>query len=220
MERDILDEGLIAFSEVHVVPDFESGVLGVAQANGIGGLRANTVMFGWSRRRERLASHLRIMRALARAGRSTIIARINWSHEPGQRKKIDLWWGGLEHNGDLMLLLAYLLRLNPEWSDARLTVRSVARSDAERDSQIEGLAALLPETRIHAETEVILTSPDQDIAELIHRHSSSADVVLLGLMEPEEGTEDEYAARLRHLAEGLNTTIFVRNAGDFAGSLI
>jgi len=220
MERDILDGGLTAFSEVNVVPDFETGVLGVTQANGIGGLRANTVMFGWSRRRDRLASQLRIMRAVARAGRSTIIARINWSHEPGQRKKIDLWWGGLEHNGDLMLLLAYLLRLNADWSDAKLTVRSVARSDAERESQIAGLAALMPETRIHAETEVILTSKDQDIAELIHRHSRDADVVLLGLMEPEEGTESEYAARLQHLAEGLNTTILVRNAGDFAGSLI
>ena len=59
----------------------------------------------------------------------TIISRINWAHEPGQEKRIDLWWGGLQNNGDLMLLLAHLLRLNPEWSDSRLTVRSIARSE-------------------------------------------------------------------------------------------
>ena len=34
-----------------------------------------------------------------------------------------------------MLLLAHLLRLNPEWSDARLTIRSIARSETERDTQ-------------------------------------------------------------------------------------
>ena len=48
----------------------------------------------------------------------------------GEERQIHIWWGGLQNNGDLMLLLAHLLRLNPEWIDARLTVRSIARSQA------------------------------------------------------------------------------------------
>ncbi|MGD8441758.1 MAG: Na-K-Cl cotransporter, partial [Holophagae bacterium] len=150
MEAEIDDAGLTAFCEAHVVPDFETGVLDIAQASGVGELQTNTVMFGWSKRRERLASQIRIMRALANAGKSTIISRIAWAHEPGQQKRIDLWWGGLQNNGDLMLLLAHLLRLNPEWSNARLTVRSIARSEPERDSQHSGLAELLSENRIDA----------------------------------------------------------------------
>jgi len=54
----------------------------------------------------------------------------------------------------------------------------------------------------------------------MHIHSRGAAIVFLGLREPEPGTEDEYAARLRGLAEGFNTTIFVRNAGEFAGHLV
>ena len=49
------------------------GVEDVAQANGIAGLHANTVMFGWSRRKERLESQLRIMRAMSHARKNTII---------------------------------------------------------------------------------------------------------------------------------------------------
>jgi len=221
MEAEIDEAGLTAFCEAHVVPDFETGVLDIAQASGVGELQANTVMFGWTKQRERLASQIRIMRALANAGKSTIISRLNWAHEPGQEKRIDLWWGGLQNNGDLMLLLAHLLRLNPEWSNARLTVRSIARSEAERDTQHSGLAELLAENRIDAATEV-LYEPDttRDVAEILHGTSARADIVFLGLMIPSFGDETRYAERLEQLAEGFRTTIFVRNAGRFAGDLL
>ena len=221
MEAEVDEAGVTAFCEAHVVNDFETGVLDIAQATGVGELSANTVMFGWSKERVRLASQLRLMRALANAGKSTIISRINWAHEPGQEKRIDLWWGGLQNNGDLMLLLAHLLRLNSEWIDARLTVRSIARSEAERDSQHAGLAELLAENRIEADTEVLYEpDPDRDVAEILHERSARADVVFLGLMIPPFGDEVRYAERLEQLAEGFKTTIFVRNAGRFAGDLL
>ena len=221
MEAEVDAAGLTAFCQAHVVPDFETGVLDIAQASGVGELQTNTVMFGWSKRRERLASQIRIMRALANAGKSTIISRIAWAHEPGQQKRIDLWWGGLQNNGDLMLLLAHLLRLNPEWSDARLTVRSIARTEAERDSQHAGLAELLTENRIDADTQV-LYEPDatRDVAEILHTTSARADVVFLGQMIPPFGEATRYAERLEQLASGFRTTIFVRNAGRFAGDLL
>jgi hypothetical protein len=220
MDGILEKRGLVAFNEVDVVRDFETGVLNVCQAYGIADLECNTVMFGWPTKPGRLEAQLRIMRGVSHAGKSTIIARIDWAYEPGQEKRIDLWWGGQQNNGDLMLLLAHLLRLNQDWQGARLVVRSVARSEEERLSQVESLAKLIPETRIQAETEVILKPDDQDLPELIHAHSHDATVVLLGMMEPRPGTEAEYARRLEELANGLRTTIFVRNAGEFAGRLI
>ena len=220
MDRELEEAGVVAFSEVDVVSNFEDGVLGVAQANGIAGLHSNTVMFGWSRRKKRLESQLRTMRAMSYAGKNTIIARINWAHEPGSEKRVDIWWGGLQNNGDLMLLLAYLLRLNPEWQGSRLFVRSVARDEEERRAQLDGLAKLLPEARIGAETEVIVKPDDSTIQEVIHRTSAGADVVFLGLQEPEMDGEAAYAERIIDLASGLNTCIFVRSAGEFAGLLL
>ncbi len=220
MEQDLDREGLVVFPEVNVVPEFESGALAVTQANGIAGLQSNTVMFGWPRRRARLASQLRILRAVAKTGKNTIIARVNWAHEPGQRKRIDLWWGGLQNNGDLMLLFAYLLSLNPGWREATLHIRSIARSPEERDKQRQALREMTPEVRIRAETDVILAPADRSVAEVMHERSRDADVVFLGLRVPEPGEEDDYAERLDQLAEGFRTTIFVRNASEFAGRLI
>jgi len=220
MERDLAEAGLVAFADVNVVDDFENGVIDVTQANGIAGLRSNTVMFGWPRRIERLESQLKIMRAVSNAGKAMVIARTKWAHEPGREKRIDLWWGGRQNNGDLMLLLAYLLSLNPEWSDAGIVIRAIARDEEERKEQEAGLKALLPEIRINAETQIIVKPTDQTLVEVIQGISRSASIVFLGLMEPELGDEAEYATRLAAMVEPLNTTILVRNAGEFAGRLI
>ncbi|MFQ5638311.1 MAG: amino acid permease [bacterium] len=220
MDRALDQDGLVAFSEVNVVPEFENGIIDVSQAKGIAGLKSNTVMFGWPEKRERLESQLRIMRAISNAGKSTLIVRLNWAHEPGQEKRIDLWWRGKQSNGDLMLLLAYLLNLNPDWNDAKIVVRSIVESEKKRKSMAASLSALIPETRIQAETEIIVKPRNQTIAQVIHNHSRNADLVFLGLMDPEPGKESQYTERLIELAQGLNTTVFVRNAGEFAGQLI
>jgi amino acid transporter len=220
MDRALDEDGLLAFGEVDVVRDFESGVLSAAQANGIAGLESNTVIVGWPSRPGRLEAWLRIMRALSKIGKITLITRLNWAHEPGQQQRIDIWWGGLENNGDMMLLLAHLLRLNPEWSGARLTIRSIASSEKEREFQSQGLEALLPEVRIQADAEIITKQHGETIAEIIQRHSGNADIVLLGLQDPPPGGEAEYAQRMKELAAGLRTTVFVRNASEFAGKLI
>lgn len=220
MERALSSNGLLAFSEVDVVRDFESGVIDAAQANGIAGLQSNTVLVGWPQKPGRLEAWLRIMRGLSKVGKSTLIAKLDWAHEPGQEKRIDLWWGGLEKNGDMMLMLAYLLSLNLEWSDAPIVIHSIARSEDERKLQTDGLQSLLQEIRIRAETEIITKPANESIANIIHRGSATADLVFLGLQDPQVGGEAAYAKRMEELAGGLNTTVFVRNAGEFAGKLV
>ena len=222
LEMDVAldEEGLVAFSEVDVVKDYECGVLDIIQANGMAGLQSNTVMFGWPKKPGRLESTLRIMRSVSKTGKSTIIARTKWGHEPGREKQIDIWWRGLQNNGDLMLLLAHLLKMNAEWSSARLRICSIVESEEERERMDSSLKNLVPEIRIEAAIEVIVRPEGKNAADLMHAHSRDSAIVFLGLREPESGEESAYAERLRKLAAGFNTIIFVRNAGEFAGNLI
>jgi hypothetical protein len=220
MDRALVKKGQVAFSEVDVVADYEDGVINIVQANGIAGLESNTIMFGWPKKPGRLESILRLMRSVSMTGKSTIIARLNWAHEPGQEKQIDIWWRGLKNNGDLMLLLAYLLNLNPQWKDAKIMVRSVVENEKERLSMTKSLNELVPAARIQATTEVFVKPADMTITEVMHQYSRDADIVFLGLKQPEAGTEAEYAQRLIKLAGGFNTIIFVHNASEFAGHLI
>ena len=220
MEKALEGENLLAFNEVHVVPDFAKGVVSIAQAKGIAGLKANTIMFGWSEKPERQINQLRMMRALSNINKNTIIIRLNWAHEPGRSKRIDLWWRGKQRNGDLMLLLAYLLSLNAEWRDAKIFIRSVVENEKERKGMTASLNTIIRTVRMNVEREIISKPPDQTITQVIHTYSKNADVVFLGLNEVEPGNEKQYKDGLIELSSGLHTTVFVRNAGELAGRLI
>jgi hypothetical protein len=220
MDSALEKAGLVAFSEVDVVADYESGAIQITQANGIAGLQSNTIVFGWSDKRERVASQLRVMRAVARVGKSTVIARLDRSLEAEKTRRIDVWWRGKQSNGDLMLLLAHLLTLNQGWRDTSILVRSIARSEEERESLAQSLNDLLPEVRIKARSDVILKPEGKSVVEVMHERSRDAQVVFLGLAEPAIGQEEAYAARLEKLVAGFSTTVLVRNAHEFAGDLI
>jgi hypothetical protein len=220
MQRVLDAEKLTAFAEGVAVHDFEEGALAVAQAHGIAGVVSNTLMLGWSDKPERRASALRLMRTAALLGKSTLICRIaprSWSMRP---RRIDVWWGGLEHNGDMMLLLAHLLSLNADWRSARIAVKCVVSAANPSDWSESRLRSLLERSRIQAEPEVIADTGGLPVREVIQRSSAGADLVFMGLREPSPGEEVGYAERLAELVGGLPTVILVRAAGPFAGQLL
>jgi hypothetical protein len=215
-------EGIVAFGEVDVVPNVEQGIVGVTQATGMAGLEANTVLLGWPGDPERLAELLRVTRRLERLRKSLIIGRVSpdAANRTDRPRSVHVWWGGLQRNGDLLLLLAYLLTRNRRWRGARIRVLSVASNQLMKENTEHLLAELLPELRIDADVEVLVKPQAASIRELIQAESREADAVLLGLATPEEGQEAAYAARLAELAEGLPTFFFVKNASLFVGELV
>ncbi len=220
----ILDqEGLVAFAEVDVVRNVLDGITSVAQANGMAGLQSNTVLLGWPDERAVLVEFLHTMKRLERLHKSLIIGRIEPRHlypRMGIERMVHVWWGGLERNSDLMLLLAYLLTRNPAWRRARVRVMSVASNELMKLETERHLARLIPEIKIDAEPHVIIKPREISVRDLIHRESADAEVVFFGLNTPEEGTEPEYAERLEELAGDLPTVFFVKNSSLFIGDLL
>jgi hypothetical protein len=223
MQRVLDREGLPAFAEADVVRNVVDGMVDVAQANGMAGMDSNTIMLGWPKEQDLLVQFLHAMRRLERLNKSLIIGRIRPFEVPphaNSRPTVHVWWGGLQRNGDLMLLLAYLLTRNPEWRSARVHVISVASNELARTQAKLSLKKLIPEVRVGAIPRVIVKPQDASVHELIRRESSTADVVFMGLATPEVGKEEAYAQRLARLAEGLPTVFFVKNASVFVGQLM
>ena len=187
-----------------------------------GGLDSNTIVLGWPKSEERLVEFLQVVRRLSRLRKSVVIGRVQPGLIPreGERREIHIWWGGLQRNGDLMLLLAHLLTRNAEWRGARVRIMSLASNQHMKENTEAFLAKLLPEIRIEADIDVMMMTPGHTVRETIHAESGDADVVFLGLDVPENGTEAAYGERLRELAEPLRTVFFVKNATLFVGELI
>ncbi len=219
----LLLEDLSLFAEVDVVENVVDGIVDVSQANGIAGFSSNTIVLGWPKDHKRMAEFLVIARRLESLKKSVVIGRINPQHIFPTRKsarQIHVWWGGLKQNGDLMLLLAYLLTRNPEWRNAELKILCAASNDFAKQNTSLYIDSMLKEIRIKAECHAFVKEADISMSELIHSHSKEADVVFLGLGFPEPGDELDYVERMENLAGDLQVVFFVKNSSLFVGQLM
>jgi len=216
-------EELAVFPEVDVVDNVINGIVDVAQANGIAGFSSNTILLGWPKDRQMMCDFLDVAGRLERLRKSVVIARIHPQHIFPVKKtsrEIHVWWGGLKQNGDLMLLLAYLLTRNPEWRNAEVKILCAASNEFAQQNTSHYVQSMLREIRIEAQCDVFLIPPDKTINELIHERSANADVVFLGLASPDAGKEAEYVDRLEDLVGDLPVVFFVKNASLFVGKLL
>lgn len=220
LTRELNELEVIGFPEVDIVENFEKGAVSIAQSNGIAGIDSNTVMFGWTDEVERQEEVLRVIDRLAHLGKSAVICRpVPRSWNDGSRK-IHVWWGGLKQNGDMLVLFAHLLSLNPTWRNAHIVINSIATSEMMYNINVKLLDQLTTAARIDATINVILKPEGATVQEIIYAGSKSADVVLLGLRGTEPGEEHDYTLRMASLVEGLPTVLFIRNAGAFRGQLL
>ncbi len=217
------EEKLLVFPEVVVVRDMVQGILSVTQSVGLATMDANLVLLGWPKERGLMVEFLRSMRRLERIGRSLAIGRIRPKHllpRIGLKRTIHIWWGGMQRNGDLMLLLAYLLTRNAPWQRAEIEVLTVASNEMIKTQSEAHLAKLIPELRIDATVRVIMKPKEKSVREVIHETSADAELVIFGLATPERGEEAAYAVRLEELAGDLPAVFFVKNSSVFIGELV
>lgn len=210
MVKDLKQHGLEAFCEVNFVKELNRGIHNVSKSHGIAGLKTNTILFGWSEVHSAAINQLQIIRRLAQVHKNILLVRFNDFQEQKAYHQIDIWWGGREHNGDLMIILAYMLKLNRAWENAIINVRSAAETEAEKSLLESGIQAAVEEARIAATVAVVLKQ-ERGFTEILHEESAAADIVFLGLRHTPEGEEEKHAAKIDALASRLKAVVFVQN---------
>ncbi|NOY94527.1 MAG: amino acid permease [Deltaproteobacteria bacterium] len=204
------------FYRVDVVDDVFTGTVQVAQSYGVGSFEANTVMLGWSKKPERAEAYAQMCRDLIDLDRSLLLVSHNEEKGFGDGKLIHIWWGGLEGNGGLMLLIAFLLTAHHRWRKARIEVLTVVESDADKEDTERRLAKLLAAARLEAKARVVLRQR-RTIAEVMHVESANADLAIIGLRVPEEDQPaGPFFERMNIMLAELPTTILVQSARNFA----
>lgn len=216
VHRQMLDDlekfGLEAFCEVNVVDSLAGGILNISKGHGVGGLKTNTVVFGWSGDLSSNIQQLEIIRKLSYIGKNVLLAKFNdhesWK-EP-EREQIDIWWSGYENNGDLMLILAYMLKLNREWEEAKIVIRSVVATEQEKTTLSKGISRSVKNARIPASVKIIINQEDS-FPETVKKESAGADIVMLGLGTPGKGREPEEVEKIEELSKQGKVVVFVQN---------
>ena len=150
------------------------------------------------------------------AKRSVVVLRENQKQGFGHRRRIDVWWGGMQANGGLMLLLAYLITKDRDWRNAKTYLKLVVHDETAAAAARKNLEAMLKQLRIEAIPR-ILVSQGRSFDEILHRSSQNADLVFMGMKIPGDDFT-QYYDNLQARTANLPTTLFVLAAADFAFS--
>jgi len=225
MEPQIRDEIGGQYPEmlarVSVTPDVYDGIRHAAQSYGLSGMTPNTLLMGWGEDSDRPGEFTELVRDLLALDHNLLFLEHDPERGFGSHRRIDIWWGGLERNGALMLLLAYLLRSSHRWAQARVQVNVVVEDGPRRAEASANLAAVLRKARVEARSNVIVRQPEtRPIAEIIAEQSRGADLVVLGLRPPAEDEGGEFVERVSSMIEGLGTVLLVRASTRFGGSSV
>lgn len=220
-----------AFCEVLVTEDFKQGLSALLQCHAVGPLKPNLLVVGWPTQTARAEAlhHLLTTASTLRVSAVVISDKgLPINHLRPRPRRVDIWWRG-QQNGSLMLILAYLLCHNIEWSNHHVRVlRSLNAPDdrfADLAAEAEAeMAAMLDEARIKGEAVVVRQAGP--FAHTLRAHSADATVVMIGLTPPreragegalgaqgDEESPERFHERYAQLLAELPTTLLVYSAG-------
>ena len=214
LKKQLKAEGIQGFCQVTAVDEFERGLSTFLQSYSIGGLQPNTALVsmppsGDVQRRERF---MEMTDVIASFDLNLVVLKPGDLAPNRPRRTIDLWWRGYQ-NGSLMSLFAYLMTLDPAWSNATIRILRIVRDDREAQQAADELAALRESARIPARIRII-RSTDPPLEVIARESGTKADLVMLGLMaatgEDVRKSLDAIDDLLRHLP----TTILVASNGE------
>ena len=207
IEEYLEKRGVQALLRVVRAPDAFAGAEKLVDAYGLGALVPNTVLLGGSEDAASRERYCAMLAYLHRAERNLIIIHDDPERGFNARKRIDVWWGGLKSNGSLMMTLAYLMKTSLSWRGAEVRLKIVVPSAAGAEDAEANLRAIAARLRTGAVPEVIVAD-GRPFNDILKESSEGADLIFLGMKEP-EGDYARYYEGLRARTAGLPTTAFV-----------
>ncbi|MGF1539353.1 MAG: Na-K-Cl cotransporter [Pleurocapsa sp.] len=221
LERTIRDylqkRGVRALVRVVTATDPFEGAVRLVETYGLGPLVPNTILLGDSEQASRRQAFCLAIAKIHASQRNVVIFRENQQQKFGFRRRIDVWWGGIQGNGSLMLLLAYLLRTDISWHNAKIYLKLVVGDETAAAAARDNLDNFSQKLRIDVIPKVIIAQ-GRAFPEILAQSSRNADLIFLGMAAPSENFYDftEYYEELQAKVANLPSTIFVLATSEFA----
>ncbi len=214
LRRFLLREGMEAFPVVIVEEDINAAIKALLQCHGIGGIRPNTVLLGWSRDPQNSEVFYEAIHTVQEMAHSLIIVASEQPEvlSPAPSGAINIWWND-NQNIELMLLLAFMLKKNREWRDHPIRLLRTVAPRADIVNIEHETRRMLSLARIEAE--LVILPGDEPLAAL-RQHMLPSAVLLAGFVPDEEHGHKAYLAELKRIVELPGDIVFVYNAGGVA----
>jgi amino acid transporter len=212
LRRFITKEKLEAFPAVVVDDHFADGLKALIQCHGIGGLRPNTILMGWSEDVTKSDAFVLILNLAKKMKRNVLVVRCQQKQEKwdAPRGAINIWWND-STNGPMQLLFGFLLKENREWRDCPLRILRTVPLKADVDNVTSELEELLSIGRIHAD---IVVLPTETPLEAVRQTMQPSAVLFVGIAPINDHEDYMLLSSMRDVVNLPGDVILVCNAGD------
>ena len=213
MRKFIREEELPAFPVVVVDEDFTAGLKALLQVHGIGGLRPNTLLLGWTQDPDNIGVFSMILDLAKNMEKSVFVVRSEQLQDKWVVPKgdINIWWNDAV-NGPLSLLMAFLLKQNSNWRSKTIRILRPVAPKADVENLKNEISKMLTLSRIDAE---IVVLPTEDPFEAIHDNMGTSSVLFRGFgPESENDKIREQMYEFKKVMTLPGEIILVYSAGD------
>jgi len=208
----LLNRRIPCLVRVLAAPDPFAGSKRLVESYGLGALVPNTILLGDTEETAHHEPFCNMVSSFYERQRNVLILRGLDASGFDSMKRIDVWWGGFRKNGALMIIIAHLLQRGIEWNNAIIQLNMVVKSDKAADEARKNITELIDKLRIKCRINLIVQN-DRSFYDILSKASDSADLVIMGLAEPQENFAAYYADFKIHTT-GLPVTMFVLAAQD------
>ncbi len=205
MKEYIKENNLDLFPRVIETEDIRDAVESALQSETIGNLPLNTALLDFDKRFELD----KLAKLTARLKKNVLILKNNTGFS--DFKYIDIWWEEPK-NGNLMILIAYLISQSKIWKENETIIRvfHVVRNRNDYESEKIKLEKLIDNSRIDNITLEVIVDTKKKMPRIIKEHSHYADLVLLGFPHiRKKGITQNIAKEIERYTDGLSSSLIV-----------
>lgn len=214
MRKFIRNEELPAFPVVIVDQDFSNALKALLQCHGIGGLKPNSLLLGWTNEGADSPTFSYILNMGKRMKKSVLVVKS--TQEQGEWETpvgaINIIWQS-SINSSMTLLLGFLLKENREWRHCQLRILRPISPKADLDKVRSDMKTMLKNARIEAE--VVILPTDSPLAAIRENLESSA-VILAGFEAPSEDETLDTIAKMREIMALPGDVVLCSSAGEIS----
>ena len=143
---------------------------------------------------------------------STVLIRDGGLPEKQRAGNQESIYGGVADAMVPMVILAYLLSINPEWSGSQIRILRAIRSNSNADETRFELESLIENARIKAFVKIIVSQ--QNFSSILKEYSSDASIIFLGFDIPEPSESFSFQSSFDEMLKDMPTTMLISSTGD------
>ncbi len=204
------------FAKIEITEDIYKGIGTIAQSYGLPGMESNSVVLGWITKENKMNAYVDMLLDLMLLEKNILALNYKENKKFGRKKTIDVYWGGLAHNGILMLMVANLIASS--WKHSKTRIIMIVNKESEVEKTKNDVTKIIEDARLDA-IPFIVSKEDYkySIADTISMISKETDLTILGLRKPADDNVD-FIKRTNVMLEKLNTTLLVKASDEFSST--